>query len=79
MPRIQVMTERCKGCERCNDACPQKIVKMSDGFNAKGYNYANVFDGDKPRCIGCRLCAVSCPEAAIEVFIEGAQYQFFTY
>jgi 2-oxoglutarate ferredoxin oxidoreductase subunit delta len=77
MPTIQVMVERCKGCERCNDACPQKIVGMSPKLNTKGYHYA-VLD-DPPRCIGCRMCAVSCPDVAIEVFVEGAQYEFFPY
>lgn len=77
MPKIQVMVERCKGCERCNDACPQQIVKMSRELNAKGYNFATPVDPS--RCIGCRMCAISCPDSAIEVFIEGAQYEFFTY
>jgi len=77
MPKIQVMTERCKGCERCNDACPQGIIKMSQELNAKGYNFASVVDPS--RCIGCRLCAVSCPDVAIEVFVEGTRYDFFNY
>ncbi len=77
MPKIEVMVERCKGCERCNDACPQQIVKMSPKLNAKGYNYANVVDA--PRCIGCRMCAIACPDSAIEVYVAGARYEFFSY
>jgi 2-oxoglutarate ferredoxin oxidoreductase subunit delta len=77
MPRIEINLERCKGCERCNDACPQKILGLSGRLNAKGYNYTVVTDG--PRCIGCRLCAVACPDVAIEVCAEGAQYEFFQY
>ena len=77
MPVIKVMVERCKGCERCNDACPQQIVKMSTDLNTTGYRYAYV--ADQPRCIGCRLCAISCPDVAIEVSVEGTQYEFFTY
>lgn len=77
MPKIEVMVERCKGCERCNDACPQGIVKMSKALNAKGYNYAQLMDD--PRCIGCRMCAISCPDSAIEVYVEGTQYEFFLY
>ncbi|MCP4673976.1 MAG: 4Fe-4S dicluster domain-containing protein [Deltaproteobacteria bacterium] len=77
MPKINVMVERCKGCERCNDACPQAIVKMSGELNAKGYNYSKMTD--PPRCIGCRMCAISCPDSAIEVFVEGTQYEFFAY
>ena len=77
MPRIEVMVERCKGCERCNDACPQRILKMSPKLNAKGYYYATLDDAS--RCIGCRMCAVSCPDVAIEVYVEGSQYEFFSY
>ena len=77
MPKIQVLVERCKGCERCNDACPQEIISMSQNLNAKGYRYAEVTE--PPRCIGCRMCAIACPDVAIEVFVEGMQYEFFTY
>jgi len=69
MPGIKVMVERCKGCDRCNDACPQQIVKMATKLNSKGYRYSNV--ADQPRCIGCRLCAIACPDVAIEVSVEG--------
>ena len=77
MPQVQINMERCKGCERCNDACPQKILGMSKKLNTRGYMYAQITDGH--RCIGCRLCAVSCPDLAIEVCAEGARYEFFTY
>ncbi len=77
MPKIEVMEERCKGCERCVDACPQQILKLSPKLNAKGYNFAN--PADPSRCIGCRICAIACPDSAIEVFVEGTQYEFFSY
>ena len=77
MPKITIDTERCKGCERCNDACPQQILAMSEGFNAKGYPYA--VSGDPSRCIGCRMCAITCPDVAIEVCAAGAVYEFFVY
>ena len=77
MPSIQVDIERCKGCERCIDACPQDILGVSEKLNTKGYKYSCVVD--KSRCIGCRLCAISCPDVAIEVYSEGTQYVFFDY
>jgi 2-oxoglutarate ferredoxin oxidoreductase subunit delta len=77
MPKITISVERCKGCERCNDACPQKILGMTTKLNARGYNYAQIADGH--RCIGCRLCAIACPDLAIEVCAEGTQYEFFQY
>lgn len=77
MPKIEVNKERCKGCERCNDACPQQIIGMSEQLNTKGYKYAVV--ADSPRCIGCRICAIMCPEVAIEVYVEGTHYELFSY
>ena len=77
MSRIRIMTERCKGCETCNGACPVGILKMSESLNAQGYHYSMV--DDPSRCLGCRLCAISCPDLAIEVFAEGAHYRFFAY
>jgi 2-oxoglutarate ferredoxin oxidoreductase subunit delta len=77
MPSIEVNIERCKGCERCNDACPQEIIGMSKSLNTKGYKYAVLVDDS--RCIGCRMCAVTCPDVAIEVSIEGTHYKFFDY
>ena len=77
MPKIEISVERCKGCERCNDACPAKILGMTQKLNARGYNYAQV--KDKHRCLGCRLCAINCPDLAIEVFAEGTRYEFFNY
>jgi 2-oxoglutarate ferredoxin oxidoreductase subunit delta len=77
MPKIVIDRERCKGCERCNEACPQEILDMSTELNAKGYQVARVIDPG--RCIGCRLCAIACPDVAIEVWVEGAQYEFFSY
>jgi len=77
MPKAVINNERCKGCERCNDSCPQKILGMSKKLNAKGYYYAAVIDSH--RCIGCRLCAISCPDVAIEVLTDGTMYEFFKY
>jgi len=77
MPTVSISSERCKGCERCIDACPQNILKMATQLNAKGFFYARLA---KPsHCIGCRMCAISCPDCAIEVFVEGTQYEFFNY
>jgi 2-oxoglutarate ferredoxin oxidoreductase subunit delta len=77
MPKVTVDIERCKGCELCNAACPEKILTMSREMNTKGYFYARV---DQPsRCIGCRLCAIVCPDVAIEVEVGGVQYILVDY
>jgi 2-oxoglutarate ferredoxin oxidoreductase subunit delta len=77
MPKINVEKNRCKGCERCVVACPQRVIAMSSDLNEKGYSYA--FPAAQPRCLGCRLCAITCPDVAIEVFVNGTQYNFYEY
>ncbi|UCG34428.1 MAG: ferredoxin family protein [Phycisphaerales bacterium] len=75
MPKIVVDRQRCKGCERCLEACPQGVISMSDTLNEKGYFFA--VPSQQPRCLGCQLCAINCPDVAIEVFVHGTQFQFF--
>ena len=77
MPKIVIDPGRCKGCERCVEACPQHVIAMSRELNEKGYFYA--YPANQPFCIGCRLCAITCPDVAVEVFVHGTQYQFFNY
>jgi len=77
MPRIVVDETRCKGCERCIEACPQGVISISKELNAKGYFFA--VPSQQPRCLGCRLCAINCPDVAIEVFVHGTQYAFVQY
>ncbi|MDY0003688.1 MAG: 4Fe-4S binding protein [Polyangia bacterium] len=77
MPKVLIERDRCKGCELCNAACPQKILGMSKEINAKGYFCAQVID--YTRCIGCRLCAISCPDVAITVRAHGVRYNLFEY
>ena len=77
MPKIVVDKQRCKGCERCVEVCPQGVISLSKSLNEKGYFF--VQPTHQPRCLGCGLCAINCPDVAIEVFVHGTQYQFFTY
>jgi 2-oxoglutarate ferredoxin oxidoreductase subunit delta len=77
MPKITVDEARCKGCERCKDACPQKVISMSQQLNEKGYFFA--VPSEQPRCLGCMICAITCPDVAIQVYVHGTQYKFFDY
>lgn len=65
MANILIDAELCKSCQYCIDVCPQKIIRVGEHANAKGYRYVQQFNSEK--CTACRLCAVMCPEAAIEV------------
>jgi len=37
MPKIEVDTGRCKGCELCIPACPKDVIGVSKTFSANGY------------------------------------------
>ena len=52
MPRIEVDTKRCKGCELCVVACPYKVIGMSKKFASTGYYPAEMVKPEK--CTGCR-------------------------
>lgn len=66
MNAIEVDIERCKGCQYCIEACPEKIIILSKSLNSKGYHYACLIDQDK--CTRCTYCALICPDVAIEVY-----------
>ncbi len=68
MGRIEINSQRCKGCELCVTVCPVKILKISDSINEKGYHFPEVIDMKK--CTGCGLCAIMCPDVAITVYRE---------
>ena len=55
----------CKGCSLCINACPKKILRLSERTNAKGYNVAECINMDD--CIGCANCATMCPDCVITV------------
>ena len=60
---IHLIVDRCKGCEFCVEFCPRGVLRMSSGFNAKGYHYPEVIDARS--CVECDLCEVICPDFAI--------------
>jgi len=65
MARMTVDPFYCKGCGLCIEACPKKIIRLSDKFNEKGYHYSECFDQES--CIACKLCYTFCPDVAITI------------
>ena len=66
MPRVTIDYEKCKGCALCVEACPRKIIILSERhINSKGFHPSEVTDQNK--CIGCAFCATMCPDAVIIV------------
>jgi 2-oxoglutarate ferredoxin oxidoreductase subunit delta len=66
MLKMEVFSEKCKGCGLCTTACPKKIVIIQkDSRNEKGYYTAVCTDQDL--CISCAMCAIICPDCAIKI------------
>ena len=57
--RIDVDTNECKGCGLCIEACPPKVMALSERLNHYGYRTAT-YAGTG--CTGCGICFLACPE-----------------
>lgn len=63
--RVEVDSEECKGCGLCVEACPPKVLRLSQRLNRYGYHSAE-YSGTG--CTGCGICFFACPEpGAIKV------------
>ena len=56
--RLRIDEEECKGCGLCIEACPPKVIALSEGMNRYGYRTAVYARG----CTGCGICFMACPE-----------------
>jgi len=56
---IRVDTDECKGCGLCMEACPPKVISLSERLNHYGYRTAT-YAGTG--CTGCGICFFACPE-----------------
>jgi NAD-dependent dihydropyrimidine dehydrogenase PreA subunit len=63
---LKVDVEECKGCGLCREACPPKVIGLSEGLNHYGYRTATYAGAG---CTGCGICFMVCPEpGAITVY-----------
>jgi NAD-dependent dihydropyrimidine dehydrogenase PreA subunit len=56
---LRVDTDECKGCGLCVEACPPKVIGMSERLNHYGYRTAAYAGAG---CTGCGICFMVCPE-----------------
>lgn len=63
---VVIDTELCKGCDLCIDACPPRVLVMTEGnvVNSRGYAYPQLLPG----CTGCRACSQICPDFVFQVY-----------
>jgi len=57
--QLRIETDECKGCGLCIEACPPKVIRLSEKLNAQGYRTA-LYAGEG--CTGCGICFLACPE-----------------
>ena len=74
---VAILADRCKGCALCLQACPQDVLRLSDGYNSRGYHAVILVESEtgKAGCTGCGVCAVICPEAVFTVYREPVRSQ----
>lgn len=64
--RVNIKTERCKGCGVCVHVCPKKVLELQPGIlNQAGYTPVTAVRPEA--CIGCAQCALMCPDQVLEV------------
>jgi NAD-dependent dihydropyrimidine dehydrogenase PreA subunit len=57
--QLRVDEEECKGCGLCIEACPPKVISLSERLNHYGYRTA-FYRGNG--CTACGICFMVCPE-----------------
>lgn len=61
---LVIDVESCKGCVLCIDACPPRVLSMTEQRNERGYHFPVLHPG----CTGCGACAAICPDFVFQVW-----------
>jgi NAD-dependent dihydropyrimidine dehydrogenase PreA subunit len=56
---LRVDADECKGCGLCVEACPPRVICLTERLNHHGYRTA-MYTG--AGCTGCGICFMACPE-----------------
>ncbi len=66
---LRIDGDECKGCGLCIEACPPKVIGISEHLNHYGYRTA-VYAG--AGCTGCGICFMACPEPGAITVLRAA-------
>jgi len=65
--RLELDNEECKGCGLCVEACPPRVLRLTENLNRNGYHPVGYAGSG---CTGCGICYLVCPEpGAIAVLV----------
>ena len=69
---LELMRERCIGCEVCVLACPQEAIELQPGLIEDGsLTQRPTIEIDPARCNFCGECVVLCPVNALRLTVNG--------
>ncbi|MDR3301764.1 MAG: ferredoxin family protein [Spirochaetaceae bacterium] len=71
--KIEIDSERCKGCLLCVRACPRSVLKMGATQNASGSYPAEAARQEK--CTACGNCYTVCPDMCLSIYEQIAVEQ----
>src|ERR1700690_3989595 len=66
---LRVDAEECKGCGLCVEACPPKVIGLSERMNHYGYRTATYAGAGCPRC---GICFMVGPEPGAITVLRAA-------
>ena len=67
---VQLDTRKCKGCWKCINICPNKVISKIDFL---GHRHARI--GESEKCSGCLKCVKTCDFGAYNSIASLIQQQ----